>query len=48
MFFIFLQSRIYESEGFMKFMKSDVPRLMALAQNYKRFAMAYRYNNKKL
>lgn len=48
LFFIFLQCRIYESEGFDKFMKRDLRKLISLANNYKKLSSAYRYNNWKL
>lgn len=48
MFFIFLQSRIYDSEGFKKFIKTDLKKLISLAKNYKRMALTYRFNNWKL
>jgi hypothetical protein len=48
MFFIFLQSRIYESEGFNKFIKTDLKKLISLAKNYKRMALTYRFNNMKI
>jgi hypothetical protein len=48
LFFIFLQSRIYESDSFWQFMREDLRRLHRLATSYKRMAMTYRYNNWKL
>jgi hypothetical protein len=48
LFHIFLQSRIYESEGFWKFVRIDLRRLLNMANNYKKFTMAYRLNNLKL
>lgn len=48
LFFIFLQSRIYESDSFKQFMREDLRRLLVLAKQYKSMAMTYRYNNWKL
>lgn len=48
LFFIFLQARIYTSESFWQFIRVDLRRLLKLAQNYKKMAMTYRYNNWKL
>jgi len=48
LFFLFLQSRIYTSDGFTRFVKRDLKKLVALAKNYKRVAMTYRFNNEKL
>lgn len=48
LFFIFLQSRVYESAAFWQFVREDLRRLLALAQQYKRMAMTFRYNNWKL
>jgi len=48
MFFLFLQSRIYLSEAFSRFVKRDLKKLVALAKNYKRAALTYRFNNDKL
>jgi len=48
LFFIFLQSRVYESESFKKFAKGDLKKLIAMAKNYKRLSLTYRFNNMKL
>ena len=48
MFFIFLQSRIYESEAFTRFIKRDLKKLLGLAKTYKKSAITYRFNNWKL
>lgn len=48
LFFIFLQARIYESEGFAKFQRSNLRSLMMLGANYKSLIITYIYNNKKL
>lgn len=48
LFFIFLQSRVYQSEAFWEFIRVDIRRLLKLAQSYKSMAMTYRYNNWKL
>lgn len=48
MFFIFLQSRIYESDSFHTFMKRDLRKLMNLAKTYKKSTVTQRFNNWKL
>lgn len=47
-FFIIMQSRVYESEGFQKFMRVDLRQLMNMANNFKQRIITYIYNNKKL
>lgn len=47
-FFIIMQSRVYESEGFQKFMRVDMRQIMSMANNYKSSIIKYVYNNKKL
>ncbi len=44
-FFIITQIRIYESEGFQKFMRVDLRQLMTMANNYKAHIIKYMYNN---
>ena len=48
LFVIFLQSRIFESEGFKKFFRIDLRNLNNLAKNQKRLGVTYRYNNWKI
>ncbi len=48
LFFIFLQSRIYVSDGFNKFRRVNLRYLMNMGVNYKKIIMTYIYNNKKL
>jgi len=48
LFFIFLQARIYKSEGFKKFMRVDLRSIMNMGKNYKKDIMTFMYNNKKL
>lgn len=48
LFFIFLQARIYKSEGFTKFMRVDLRSIMNMGKNYKKDIMTFMYNNKKL
>lgn len=48
LFFIFMQTRIYDSEGFSKFQRSKLRSLMMMGSNYKRMIITYIYNNKKL
>lgn len=48
LFFIFLQARIYKSEGFEKFMREDLRSIMNMGKNYKKDIMTFMYNNKKL
>lgn len=43
-----MQSRIYESDSFYKFMRNERRRLMSLAKNYKRQAITFRFNNWKI
>lgn len=47
-FFILLQSRIYDSEGFSKFMRVDLRSLMNMGMNFKCMIMTYAYNNQKI
>lgn len=48
MFFIFLQSRIFQSDAFRRFVRNDLRKLVAMAKNYKKMALTYRYNNWKI
>jgi hypothetical protein len=48
LFFIFLQARIFKSEGFTKFMRVDLRSIMNMGKNYKKDIMTFMYNNKKL
>ena len=48
LFFIFLQARIYKSEGFKKFIRVDLRSIMNMGKNYKKDIMTFMYNNKKL
>ena len=48
LFFIFLQSRIFESMAFHKFVRSELRKLISLAKNHKKMAITYRYNNWKI
>lgn len=48
LFFIFLQARIYDSEGYQKFVRSDLRSLMSMGVNFKSMIITYVYNNRKL
>lgn len=48
LFFIFLLVQIYRSNGYKKFLRSDLRTYLVMANNYKAFIMTYFYNNRKL
>jgi hypothetical protein len=48
LFFIFLQTSIYKSDGFPKFQRGNLRHLLMMGANYKRMIITYIYNNRKL
>ena len=48
LFFIFLLIQIYKSNGYKKFLRTDLRAYLVMATNYKAYIQAYFYNNKKL
>ena len=48
LFFIFLQARIYKSEGFKKFMREDLRSLLDIGKKYKKNIITSIFNNEKI
>lgn len=48
LFFIFLLIQIYKSDGYKKFLRTDLRAYLVMAKNYKGYIMAYFYNNRKM
>ncbi len=48
LFFIFLLTQIYSSDGYKKFIRCDLRNYLLMANNFKSEIMAYFYNNTKL
>lgn len=48
LFFIFLLVQIYRSNGYKKFIRSDLRTYLVMANKSKAYIMAYFYNNRKL
>ena len=48
LFLIFLQTRIYESQGFQHFQRETLKQIIDIANNFKSLIISYKFNNQKL